>query len=198
MITVYGHPFSGNSRKVTWALTEMGAPHEFKLIDLMKGAQRAVDFLAINPHGRVPAVRLESGEVLTESNAILMHLATRHESLLKSDDPKVAQWLFWQATDCGPIAAAWYMKILTPAERFDNAAYEAEVTKARRVLTSLEAHLSGREWLTGTFSVADIAVVESLALCAGAQLDLSPFPSVTSYLARASERPAFKQTRPGA
>jgi glutathione S-transferase len=198
MITVYGHPFSGNSRKVTWALTEMGHPHEFKLVDLMKGAQRAVDFLAINPLARVPAVVFEGGETLTESNAILLTLATRYESPLKTHDPKVTQWLFWQATDCAPIAEAWYMKVLVPAAQFNAAAYDAAVAKARRVLTSLEAHLSGREWLTDAFSVADIAVVESLGLCAGGGIDLDAFPSVAAYLARASARPGFQQSRPGA
>jgi len=198
MITVYGHPFSNNARKVTWALNEMGQPFEFKFIDLMSGAQRALDFLAVNPLGRVPAVRLEDGSVLTESNAILLHLATRYDGPLKSDDPKVAQWLFWQATDCPAIAEAWYMKnILPPAQR-DAAAHAAAVAKARRPLAVLEAHLAGREWLTSAFSVADIAVIESLALCGAGGIDLSEHPNVVAYLARAADRPAFQSTRPGA
>jgi glutathione S-transferase len=57
------------------ALAEAGAPYEFELISLDKGEQKETRFLSLNPSGKIPALRLPEGEIVTESSAILLTLA---------------------------------------------------------------------------------------------------------------------------
>ena len=57
------------------ALAEAGAPYDFETVSLEKNEQRQPEFLAINPSGKIPALRLPEGEIVTESLAILLTLA---------------------------------------------------------------------------------------------------------------------------
>lgn len=70
------------------ALTEAGAPHVVKRLDLAAGEQRSPAYLAINPKGRVPALVTEHG-VLTETPALLLYVAQRfpNAGLAPLDDP---------------------------------------------------------------------------------------------------------------
>ena len=57
-------------------LEELGLPYEAKAVSLKDGAHKQPAFLAINPRGKVPALRIESGEILTENPVILSYLAS--------------------------------------------------------------------------------------------------------------------------
>src|ERR1700744_626534 len=57
------------------ALAEAGAPYAFELVSLERNEQKAPEFLAINPSGKIPALRLPGGAIVTESAAILLPLA---------------------------------------------------------------------------------------------------------------------------
>ncbi|MFT5220688.1 MAG: glutathione S-transferase [Planctomycetota bacterium] len=59
-------------------LEEAGAKYELVKLDLDQGDQHNADFLAINPRGQVPALQLDDGSILTESAAIMIHLADCH------------------------------------------------------------------------------------------------------------------------
>ncbi len=74
--TIYGDLGSGAFSSEA-ALAEAGAPYTFELIALDKNAQRAPEFLAVNPSGKVPALRLPDGAVVTESLAIVLTVADR-------------------------------------------------------------------------------------------------------------------------
>jgi glutathione S-transferase len=202
MIMIYGHPISSNSRKVHWALEELGIRYVYQAIDLLKGEQKREMFVAKNPNGRVPV--LADGElVLWESNAILCYLGDRYglggivprESDLRA---LVHQWVFWQASDFGPaIMKPWLMTFF--AEVGGAALNEPELShlgeNAKRPLGLLEAHLDGPYVSGETFSIADIALAESFALCEAAQIDTGPYPRLRAWLGRMWERPAFVKTR---
>src|SRR4051812_2164924 len=115
MLTLYGHPYSHNARKVHWALEELGLPYEYETVDLMTGAHKKPDFVRLNPNGRVPVMR-DGDFVLYESNAMLLYLAeTAGPGRLIPTKPQqraqVLQWLSWQASDlAGAMLQPFLMK----------------------------------------------------------------------------------------
>src|SRR5947208_14970252 len=76
MYTLYSMQRSGNSYKVRLALARLGIPYRLVEIDILKGESRTPEFLAKNPHGRVPLLEAAPGRYLAESNAILWHLVS--------------------------------------------------------------------------------------------------------------------------
>jgi glutathione S-transferase len=202
MVTLYGHPYSPNSRKVHWALEELGAPYEFRTIDLPRREQKQPDYLRLNPNGRVPTL-VDGDFVLYESNAILRYLADKLGKLLP-DPPHlralVDQWVCWQSSDLAPaIGRPWWMKTVGPlvGQPVDEAKHKALIDAAHKPLTILDAHLAGKPLVVGEeLSIADIALASFAALTPQAGIDLAPFAHVAAWLARLGERPAFKKTRP--
>src|SRR3954466_4878985 len=95
-IVIYHHPFS-RAANVVWMLEEVGVPYELRFVDIMKGAHKAPDIVALNPMGKLP-ILTEGDAVVTESAAIGISLADRHaygRLSPKVDDPKRATFLRW-------------------------------------------------------------------------------------------------------
>lgn len=85
------------------ALEEVGAEYEPRAVKLAQNEQRKPEYLAINPRGRVPALALEDGSVLTECAAILLYIARRFpEAKLWPEDVRAQarciEWLSWLAS----------------------------------------------------------------------------------------------------
>lgn len=162
---LYGNPMSYNSRKAETALRHVGADYELRLVDLAKGAQRAPEFLALNPNGKVP-VLVDGDLVLWESTAILRHLyATRRPELLGTSDrdrAEVDRWLTWQLAEFGPaVSGVTWLATLQPmltGQPADPDAVAAAITRLDRVWPVLEARLADRAWLADNLSAADLAL----------------------------------------
>src|SRR6266436_655010 len=75
MLTLYDFTGSGNGYKVCLALAHLGLPYKLVECDILKGETRTPEFLAKNPNGRIPALQLDDGTYLAESDAILWYLA---------------------------------------------------------------------------------------------------------------------------
>jgi glutathione S-transferase len=75
MLRLYDNLISGNGYKVRLLLTRLGLPFERVETNIFKGESRTPEFLARNPNGRIPTLRLDDGGYLAESNAILYYLA---------------------------------------------------------------------------------------------------------------------------
>src|SRR5205085_2265415 len=94
---IYGDEVSGNCLKVKWTADFLGLPYEWVAVDIMKGESRTPEYLAINPWGQVPAVVLDDGRTLSQSNAIILHLA-EGSALVPADAydrARMHEWLFW-------------------------------------------------------------------------------------------------------
>ncbi|MED5262396.1 MAG: glutathione S-transferase family protein, partial [Myxococcota bacterium] len=107
MYDLYTSP-TPNGWKVSIALEELEAPYDVKPIRLDKLEQKAPDFLAINPNGRIPALvdREADDFPIFESGAILVYLAEKHDRLMPSDEKgrsRVMQWLMFQMAGVGPM-----------------------------------------------------------------------------------------------
>lgn len=200
---LHAHPFSANSRKIHWALEELGATYEYLPVDLMAGAHKQPTFTALNPHGRVPVLD-DDGFCLYESNAILQYLASRYgKDVFGARDDReaavVSQWLFVQAFDLQPgMQKAFVIKLYASlGQPFDAEAYARAVAELPPGLAVLDAHLDGKRFVVGEhFTVADIAIAESVGVADFAGVDLTPYPHVRAWFGGLAERPAFKKTRP--
>jgi glutathione S-transferase len=202
MIELYGHGFSSNSRKVHWALEEANAAYDYVTVDIMQGEQKSPDFLEENPNGRVPV--LVDGELsIYESNAILLYLADRFDdSVIGLRDPHrrglIYQWCFWQASDlAAAILEPWLMNFMASMDQpADPEMLEVMVAGAGPPLQVLEHHLRGRNFMVDDFSVADIAIAESIGLCEDAGLSLEACPGISSWYERTTARGAWARSRP--
>lgn len=158
---LYGDKGSG-AFSAEAVLAETGAPYEFKIISLDRNEQREPKFLAINPSGKMPALRLPEGEIVTESLAILLTLAD-HFPNARLLPPQAGaartqayRWLAFMASEIYPM-----VEISDYPERFvANGDAEALREKARaRIrerLLIVERMCAGPWFLPGGFSIVDI------------------------------------------
>ena len=106
MLTVWGRRSSFNVQKVMWLIGELGLAHEHIDAGSDFGGLDTPDFLAMNPHGRIPVIK--DGDVIVwESHAVLRYLAARHGvGRFWSDDPvvraQVDGWMDWSHTALQP------------------------------------------------------------------------------------------------
>jgi glutathione S-transferase len=162
MFVIFGDKGSG-AFSAEAALAEVGAPYEFKTISLERNEQRLPEFLAINPSGKMPAVRLPEGQILTESLAILLTVADHFPNarLLPpqaSPERGIAyRWLAFMAAEIYPM-----VEISDYPERFAPEGDEAEVLRSkakqriRDRLLIAERQVAGPWFLPSGFSILDI------------------------------------------
>jgi Glutathione S-transferase len=163
--TLYGDLGSG-AFCVEAALTEAGAAYEFQPISLEKDEQRSDAFRLINPSGKVPALKSDDGEILTETAAILLTLAARYPEahlLPAPESPDYAKALRWIAFLAGEVYPA--VEISDYPERFVAEQKGAAILKfgaKRRIrerMAAVEEAASDGPWfLASGFSLADIYV----------------------------------------
>ncbi|MFL6690399.1 MAG: glutathione S-transferase family protein [Alphaproteobacteria bacterium] len=162
MFIIFGDKGSG-AFSAEAALAEVGAPYEFKTISLERNEQRLPEFLAINPSGKMPAVRLPEGQILTESLAILLTVADHFPNarlLPPQASPErgtAYRWLAFMAAEIYPM-----VEISDYPERFapEGDAAEALRSKAkeriRDRLLIAERQVAGPWFLPSGFSILDI------------------------------------------
>jgi glutathione S-transferase len=191
-LRLYRHPLSGHAHRVEMFLSLLGLPFEAVDIDLMQGAHRRPEFLALNPFGQVPV--LEDGEiVLPDSNAILIYLAGRYapDGHWWPQDPlgaaRVQRWLSVAAGQLvqGPGNARVAVLFGRPQ---DPRCHEV----AERLFTLMEAHLSGQDWLAAPHpTLADVAMYTYTAHAPEGGLGLDAYPALRAWLARVEALPGF-------
>ncbi len=145
------------------ALAEAGADYSFHPVSLKNNEQKSPAFLALNPSGKMPALKLLEGEIVTESAAILLAIAERFPDSELLPPPasfaraEVFRWIAFMASEIYPI-----VEIDDYPERFVPAGAEAAALKARAVarirerLLLVEAAIAGPWLLAQGFSAADI------------------------------------------
>ena len=187
-IEVYGDPISGNCLKVRWTLDFIGLGYKWKSLDILDGRTHTDEFLAKNPFGQVPIVVLEDGEVLAQSNAIILALAEREASSLLPADfslkSKVYQWLFWEQNSHEPyIAGRRFRKAYLGLS--DEKIDEEWLPRGNAALGRMEDVLSNQDFLVGeSLTLADVAIVAYTRVAGEGGFDLSQFPAVTAWVGR--------------
>jgi glutathione S-transferase len=198
----YGHN-SGNSARSVFALHESGAPFTPRLLDTRGGENRAAGYVAVNPMGKIPAL-VDGTFRLWESNAINGYVAEKYPAagLLPptiEGRAAVQRWLFFQSGHVTPACAPIFRATNRRMQEFwqmkgDAGAAEAGRKELARYLPVLESALEGREWLEGTFTLADLAYAPHLWLVVEGGFELAPYPAVRGWLERMLARPAWRRT----
>ena len=174
--------------RVRWALEEAGLPYR---VESTPFRDRGAAHFAHQPFGQTPW--LTDGDLsIFESGAILLHLGELSDKLMPTDrrgrsDAK--EWLFASLASVEAASQPW---------SFFKFSGDTDETPMRKVfdgfldarLKHMETVLDGRQWLVGTFSVADILMADVLRLVD--RFDgLTSYPACRAYVARATARPAF-------
>jgi glutathione S-transferase len=200
---IYHSPYSSNARKVLMTASHLGLKPELVNIDLAKGEQRKPELLALNPNGKVP-VLVDEEFVLFESQAIMAYLAdkTSGHGLYPTElraRADVNKWMFWSANHWGPAISMinWermVKKVLGQGEP-DPVQLERAEGMFHGFAKVLDAHLAGREWLSGSaLTLADIAVGCPLMVAVPAQIPLAPYANIQKWFARVQELDAWKKS----
>ena len=186
-ITIYGGPQTRASMP-RWYLEEKGIPYQLVEISVGAGQNMQPDFLAINPFGKLPAMRDESvldatGQpvILFESGAILLHLAEHHggEAIRAYERSMISQWTHFANST---LAFA----IFVPDQK-------AKVLP--RLLNQLNEKLSKNFLVGDSWGAADCAVTAYLAYIKlfFPNEDLSSYPRIEALIEETSKRPAYRK-----
>jgi len=204
-IKLYSWPRSSGTR-VSWALEELGLPYEYVALDAKNQEHRAAAYLAVNPHGKVPALT-DGNQTFFESGAILLHLGVKYgveKNLFPAGggQPRAdaLSWTVWAMTELGPYMLQYlYHGLDTPVsfkkEDRSKAAGDYSLMQFNRQLDALDARLGKQEYLLGSFTLVDIASASWLAMGTMFGLKLERHPGVAAWCARCAERPAFKRAK---
>ncbi|MDR3500889.1 MAG: glutathione S-transferase family protein [Parvibaculum sp.] len=174
--------------RVRWALEEAGLPYRVESVPFR---ERDAGHFTRQPFGQVPWLR--DGDIsIFETGAILLYLGERSNALMSSDRHRrseTIEWLFAALNSVEMAVLPWFLQ-KTSGGGSDAPVPEHLEAFLKARLTRMEAVLAGREWLAGSFSVADILMADVLRLVA--RLDgLAAFPACRDYVARATARPSF-------
>ncbi len=200
-----------NGVKVSIMLEETELPYEPHLVDIMKDESHSLEFLSLNPNGKIPAIIDPNGPGgqplgLWESGAILLYLAYKSGKFLSSDEAQrwhTIQWVFFQMASIGPMfGQLGFFHKFSGKGIDDKRPLERYVAESKRLLGILEDRLEGRLWIMGAgdddYSIADIATigwVRNLITFYEARelVDYESLSHVPAWLDRALERPAVKR-----
>jgi len=190
-IILYTNPMS-RGRIVRWMLEEVGASYRTEILDY-DGAMKAPDYLAINPMGKVPAIR-HGDIIVTECAAICAYLADAFpEAGLAAPPEKRGAYYRWLFFAAGPLEAAMTNRALgftVPPEKERMAGYG----NFERVIDVLDQTVSGDRYIADKrFTAADVYL--------GSQLNwpmqfgmIEKRPNLVAYCAQVTDRPAYRRT----
>lgn len=195
---------SPNGRKPCAIANLLGLPVTYHRVDLANGEQKAPEFLAINPNGRIPA--LVDGDVrLWESHAIMVYLAQKAGSTLWPSDPaaqvEVIRWLQWDTAHFSRHAARLLWENWAKPTFGMGAPDPVEVEDAKAFFTQfaavLEQHLRDRTYVVGDgLTVADFAIASFLPTAAEAGISLDAFPNIQRWHDNLMLIPAWREPWP--
>ncbi|UZE31190.1 glutathione S-transferase family protein [Pseudomonas asplenii] len=186
-----------NGQKISIALEELGLDYRQTNVDLNKGEQKAPDFLALNPNGKIPVFVDEQEQVtLFESAVILTYLANRYGELGGQSSPEnllIQQWLCFQIASVGPmLGQLWWFRHGTTTR--NEQALERYRRESLRLYGVVESELAKRGYIAGErYTIADIALFTWLRTHEELDLDMSPFPAVQAWLEKIAKRPAVQR-----
>ena len=192
MIRLYDFWESGNAYKVRLLLHQLEQPFERVHLEILKRETRTAEYKALTPVCRVPMVEWPDGRRLTESNAILFHLAEETE-YLPADSwgrAKVLQWQNFEQYNHEPNIAVvrfWHFAGLVEE---NEAALPDKMSRGYLALDVMEEHLNGREFMVGdSYSVADISLYAYTHVASEGGFDMDHYPHISRWLDRVAAQP---------
>ena len=189
-----------NGWKISIMLEECGLAYAIRSVNIGRGDQFKPEFLDISPNNKMPAIVDPNGPdgqpiSVFESGAILQYLGRKTGRLYPQGERErveVDQWLFWQMGGLGPMAGqTHHFRIYAPEpipyaiERYTN--------ETNRLYGVLNKRLADREFLAGSYSIADVATYPWAKLWERQGQDISAFPHMSRWLGTLTARPAVQR-----
>lgn len=198
MLTVYGVPKTRATR-ITWMLEELGVDYDFHCLDFQKGTNRSAEYLAINPSGKVPALR-DDDQVILESGAIVTYLADKfnEKQLIPAPGSKVRgchdQWCFFAQSELEQ--ALWTIgkhNYVLPEERRVPEVIKTAEWEFQKALKLFSEGLGEKTFILGDqFSAADIMLGHTLFWGLSFKQSVKQ-QNLRDYIDRLRNRPALAQ-----
>ena len=193
---IYGDTQSGNCYKVQLVCQLLNIDHQWIDVDILAGDTKSDDFLKKNPNGKIPLLELDSGEALSESNAIINFLAFGSD-LYPNDrlaQARVLQWQFFEQYSHEPfIAVARFINkyLGLPADKADE--YAAKQTGGHKALQVMEQQLAETPFLAGEkVTTADITLYGYTHVADEGGFELEAYPAIRAWLDRVAALPNFR------
>ena len=204
MLKVWGRRSAFNVQKVLWLIGELGLRHEHVPAGGSFGLIDQPDFLALNPHGRVPVIQDVDGTVVWESHSILRYLAATygmaqgHGALWPADTAGRSQrdrWMDWSLSRLQPalIDGIFIPLCRTPEAQRDAALVERSIAQCAAAFQLLDVRLQTRDFLEGDrLTLADIPAGTCLYRYFELDIPRPPLPNVMAWYRRLQARPAYR------
>jgi glutathione S-transferase len=191
-LRLHDYRASGNCYKVRLLLAQLGRTYERVPVDIFGGDTLTDDFARLNPARTTPVLEPDHGEPLTESNAILVHLAEGTELLPEDagERAQVLRWLFYEQAEIIPGIAGLRFRLVTERLAPDSPEVEHRRAGGHEVLRVLGEHLGRRRFLVAErYTVADIGVYAYVHVAGEAGFDLDDHPAVRRWIERVEQTP---------
>lgn len=200
MLTIYGRRSSSNVQKVMWLAGELSLAHAHVPLGGDYGGLSDESFLAINPHGLIPAIR-DGDVVVWESHAILRYLASTYGrgkfwSDSAAERSQADRWMDWAQSSWQPsfvsgVFWGWYR---LPAEHRDEKSIAAAIQACSKHMRLLNKVLADRPYLTGeSLTLADIPIGASLYRYFTLEIERPDVPNVEAWRRRLEARAAYRE-----
>jgi glutathione S-transferase len=200
MLTIWGRRTSFNLQKVMWLVGEMQLEHRHIEVGGKFGGLDTPEFLAMNPHGRIPVID-DNGIIVWESHAILRYLAARYGrgSFWQDDAAERSlsdRWMDWSQTTLQPdfLVGVFWGFYRTPEARRDMPAIKRRLAQCARHFTLLDRQLASRSYMLGNaLTLADIPIATNLFRYFNLDIDRPSIPHVSAWYGRLKDRAAYRQ-----
>ena len=187
---LHDYPASGNCYKVRLALTQLEIPFERVEVNIFDGGTLTDEFGALNPARTTPVLETDAGDVLVESNAILVYLTDGTE-LMPADPVERAQalrWLFYEQANIVPSIGS--LRVRVAAGLIEPGKLGGRGFAGAAALQLLDDHLRERSFLVGErYTVADLCTYAYVHVAGEAGLDLAGYPAVGAWIERVEATP---------
>jgi len=188
-----------NGYKVSIMLEECRLPYRVVPLNIARGDQFKPEFLAISPNNRMPAIVDPDGPggrpiAIFESGAILQYLGRKMGRFYPATERarvEVDQWLFWQMANLGPKAGeCQHFRLYAPQGPALQYAVDRFTNECNRLYGVMNMRLAARDYLAGSYSIADMACVGWASRWQRQGQDIDAFPHLKRWLDRVRTRPA--------
>ena len=198
MIKVYGRPDSSAVARVMWTIGELGLEYERLDWGGPHGGNDTPDYRAMNPSGKIPAVQLENGQALWESNAIIRYLCAlepthRYLPLDPLERARIEAWMDWAGALQNAVSRI--RKAYKPAGATQSD-IDAELDQVAPILRVLDTQLAGQNFVMGhDITAADFALgvwAHRLWRCPPVAKP-QEMDAIWKWLERLQARPAYRE-----
>ncbi|CAN7776454.1 glutathione S-transferase family protein [Caballeronia sp. LjRoot34] len=201
MLQVWGRRNSSNVQKVMWLIGELDLPHEHIPAGGSFGLTQSVEFLAMNPHGRVPVIKDSDGTIVWESHSILRYLAARYGSpRFWSEDAgqrsQADRWMDWSQSSLQPafLTGVFWGFYRMPEALRNAKSIDENLGRCAQYFQLLDRVLAERPFIAGdSLSLGDIAAGSNLYRYFELDIKRPDVPNVEAWYERLQLRPAFRE-----